>query len=66
VLFDTVAVYLAYDESLVEIERLPVAVDDDGLMRVTPGAPELRVATAWRDRDGFEDHLVKRFTAEHD
>ena len=60
VLFDTVAVYLAYDESLLEIERLPIALDDDGTMRITPGAPELRVATKWRDADGFDDHLPER------
>jgi inosine-uridine nucleoside N-ribohydrolase len=63
VLFDTVAVYLAYDESLLNIERLPIALDDDGLMHITPGAPELRVATSWRDRDKFENHLVDRLTA---
>jgi inosine-uridine nucleoside N-ribohydrolase len=63
VLFDTVAVYLAYDESLLNIERLPVSIDDDGLTRIAPGAPELRVATSWRDRTTFEDHLVERLLA---
>ena len=59
-LFDTVAVYLAYDESLLEIERLPIALDDDGTMRVGRWGPELRVATKWRDADGFDDHLLER------
>jgi inosine-uridine nucleoside N-ribohydrolase len=63
VLFDTVAVYLAYDESLLNIERLPIALDERGLMSITPGAPELRVATSWRDRDQFEDQLVERLTS---
>jgi inosine-uridine nucleoside N-ribohydrolase len=64
ILFDTVAVYLAYDESLLNIERLPIALEgDQGVMRITPGAPELRVATSWRDQDGFADHLVERLTA---
>lgn len=58
-LYDTVAVYLAYEESLLEIERLPLAVEDDGMTRVSPGAPEVRVATAWRG-DGFLDHLADR------
>jgi inosine-uridine nucleoside N-ribohydrolase len=61
-LFDTVAVYLAYDESLLNIERLPIALDAEGLMTVTAGSPELRVATSWRDRDRFMDHLVERLT----
>jgi inosine-uridine nucleoside N-ribohydrolase len=63
VLFDTVAVYLAYDESLLNVESLPIALDDDGTMRITPGAPELRVATSWRDREGFADHLLERLLA---
>ena len=54
------AVYLAYDESLLNIERLPIALADNGLMSVTAGAPELRVATTWQDRGQFEDHLVER------
>jgi inosine-uridine nucleoside N-ribohydrolase len=60
VLFDTVAVYLAYDESLLNIERLRISLDPDGLMRVDPGGAELRVATSWRDLDGFHDHLLER------
>jgi inosine-uridine nucleoside N-ribohydrolase len=60
VLFDTVGVYLAYDESLLNIEQLGIVVEDDGLTRESPGAPELRVATSWRDRDRFEAHLVER------
>jgi inosine-uridine nucleoside N-ribohydrolase len=63
VLFDTVGVYLAYDESLLNIERLEIAVEDDGLTRESSGAPELRVATSWRDRDRFEAHLVERLMA---
>jgi inosine-uridine nucleoside N-ribohydrolase len=62
ILFDTVAVYLAYDESLLNVRRLPVALGEDGVMSVAEGAPELRVATAWRDRDRFEEQLVQRLT----
>jgi inosine-uridine nucleoside N-ribohydrolase len=63
VLFDTVAVYLGYEESFLNIEPLPISIDDDGLTRIDPAGRELRVATSWRDRDGFEDHLVERLTA---
>jgi inosine-uridine nucleoside N-ribohydrolase len=63
VLFDTVAVYLAYAESLLNIETLPIALDDEGVMRITPGAADLRVATSWRDQGGFNDHLVQRLGA---
>lgn len=59
-LFDTVAVQLAHDERLVEIEELPLAVDDDGVMRVEPGAPVVRVATRWRDEPAFHRMLSTR------
>jgi inosine-uridine nucleoside N-ribohydrolase len=63
VLFDTVAVYLAYDDSMLHIERMPISVDDAGVTRISPGAPELQVATTWHDRDAFFDHLVDRLTS---
>ncbi|MFB6150369.1 MAG: nucleoside hydrolase [Haloarculaceae archaeon] len=58
-LFDTVAVYLARDESLVETERLRFDVTDDGFtVPDSDGAFEARVALDWTDRDAFEAHLV--------
>jgi inosine-uridine nucleoside N-ribohydrolase len=68
VLWETVAVYLAYDESLLEIERLPIHAEDDGRLTVLPGAPAIRVATAWRDGDAeaFADHLVDRLLTRPD
>lgn len=61
-LYDCVAVHLAHDESLYEIEELPLAVDDDGLIRIEAGAPVVRVATRWRDQRAFIEHLVERLT----
>lgn len=52
-LYDCVAVYLAYDTELVDIEHLPIAVDDDGTLRVVDGAPNLSVATSWRDQEAY-------------
>jgi inosine-uridine nucleoside N-ribohydrolase len=62
-LFDTVAIHLAHDESLVEIEELPLAIDDDGMMRISEGGPVVRVATRWRDEAAFVEHLAQRLTA---
>ena len=61
-LWETVAVYLAYDESLLKIEELPIRVEDDGRLTESPGAPVIRVATEWRDGgvEAFKDHLVDR------
>jgi inosine-uridine nucleoside N-ribohydrolase len=61
-LYDCVAIHLAHDESLYEIEELPLAIDDDGLMRIEVGAPIVRVATEWRDERAFIDHLVERLS----
>ncbi|HET6873722.1 MAG TPA: nucleoside hydrolase [Acidimicrobiales bacterium] len=61
-LFDTVAVYLAYAEDLVDIEELDIVVDDDGRLRVDPEGRRLRAATAWHDPEAFADHVVQRLT----
>jgi inosine-uridine nucleoside N-ribohydrolase len=63
VLFDTVAVYLAFDESLVDVEHLPIQVTDDGYTVIEEGAPNVRCATRWRDLGAFEDLLVERLTS---
>jgi inosine-uridine nucleoside N-ribohydrolase len=62
-LFDTVAVYLAFSEELLEIEPLGVAVNDEGFTVLDPDAKVLRCATAWKDMDAFEELLVERLTS---
>ena len=62
-LFDTVAVQLAFDESLVEMETLPLRVTDDGFTVVdTANGVPVRCATAWRNLAAFEALLVARLT----
>ncbi|MBW3548367.1 MAG: nucleoside hydrolase [Actinobacteria bacterium] len=62
-LYDTVAVHLAYDESLVDIEAVRVSIDDDGTMRPSHAGATLRLATRWRHRQDFLDHLAGRLLA---
>ncbi|NQT15930.1 MAG: nucleoside hydrolase [Planctomycetes bacterium] len=62
-LFDTVAIYLAFSEALLEIEDLPIRVTDDGYTRIDEGARKTRCATRWQDLDAFKDDLVARLTA---
>jgi len=58
-LFDSVAVYLAADESLVETRSMAFDVTDDGFTEPDPdGEFEARVALEWTDLDGFESYLV--------
>ena len=61
ILFDTVAVWLAFAEDLVEIETLPLTVTPDGktLIDEANGQPT-RCATRWRDKEAFLDLLVER------
>lgn len=59
-LFDTVAVYLAMDESPFVMEDLPLRVTDDGFTVIDreAGRP-VRCATGWRDLAGFEARLTE-------
>lgn len=59
-LFDTLAVHLAYDESMVDVEAVCVSIDEGGTMRPCGTGRQLRMATTWRDEDAFLDHLVER------
>ena len=58
-LFDTLAVYLAFDDSLVEIERLPIRVTDQGRTVVDATAGRLvNCATSWKDSESFHNYLA--------
>ena len=59
-LFDTVAVYLAFSEELLEIEELPIIVTEDGFTKVDPAGKVVRCATRWRDLPAFRNLLVNR------
>jgi inosine-uridine nucleoside N-ribohydrolase len=62
-LFDTVAVYLAFGQELVTVERLGVQVGDDGLTRIDPAAGRrLAWATSWKNLKAFEDLLTARLS----
>jgi inosine-uridine nucleoside N-ribohydrolase len=61
-LFDTVAVYLAFSEELLVIERLGIRVTDDGYTLIDPAAKPINCATAWKDLSSFQDLLVHRLT----
>ena len=63
ILFDTVAIYLAFAEDLLEVEDLRIRIDDDGYTRIDETGNMMRVATKWRDYDAFLDLLVERLLA---
>jgi len=62
VLYDSVAVYLAYCESHLVMETLPVVVTDDGKTLIDDAGKPVRCATSWQDKDAFLDLLTERLT----
>lgn len=62
VLFDTVAAYLSFSTDLVNVERLPIRVSDDGFTRIDPQGKQIDCAMSWKDLGAFEDFLVARLT----
>jgi inosine-uridine nucleoside N-ribohydrolase len=62
ILFDTVAVYLAFCEKWLRMEEMKITVDDAGFTRIHPKGKLMRVAIDWEDLGAFEDFLVERLT----
>ncbi len=62
VLFDTVAAYLSFSTELLNMERLPIRVTDDGFTREDPQGKAMECALSWKDLGAFEDLLVARLT----
>ncbi len=63
VLFDTVAVHLAYSQDYLKMEELGIRVTDDGYTVIDDTAKSVRVATEWTDLEAFKDELVRRLIA---
>ena len=60
VLFDTVAVYLAFARDLLDVGSASIEIDDEGFTRLRDGGLHLDVAFGWRDLNAFEDLLLAR------
>ena len=59
-LFDTVAVYLAFAQDLLEMETIRLAVRDDGLTYEAADGRPVNAALAWRDLPAFRQDVVQR------
>ena len=62
-LFDTVAVYLAFAEDLLEMETVRLEVRDDGLTFESADGTPVRAAMRWRDLPAFRELLIRRLSA---
>ena len=60
ILFDTVAVHLAYSDEHLVMENLRLTIEDDGLTAVSPRGRPVRAATEWTDKEAFQASLVDR------
>jgi inosine-uridine nucleoside N-ribohydrolase len=62
VLFDTVAVYLAFSEDLLAMKKFGVSITDDGYTVINNKAKLVNCAIEWRNLCAFEDLLAERLT----
>jgi len=62
ILFDTVAIYLAFSEELLVMEKLGIRVTDDGYTVIDDAAKGINCSTGWKNLPAFEDFLVQRLT----
>ncbi|MDB3986242.1 nucleoside hydrolase [Pseudomonadales bacterium] len=60
ILYDAVAVYLAFSDAFLEMESLPIVVTSDGKTLIDPAGKLVSCATEWRDQEAFLDLLVAR------
>jgi inosine-uridine nucleoside N-ribohydrolase len=66
ILFDCVAVYLAFAEDLVETEAVRFTITDDGFTVRDPSGPcTARVAIRWKNLAAFHEHLTHRLMTPH-
>ena len=63
ILFDTVAVYLAYTEELLAMEDHKLVIRDDGLTDIDPSGKLMHCAIDWKDQAAFEKYLTQRLIA---
>lgn len=62
ILYDTAAVYLAFDESLATMEDVKLSISDKGDTVLDENGRTVRIGTGWKDEQGFKDLLVKSLT----
>ena len=60
ILFDTVAIYLAFSDVLLDMQTLGIAVTEDGKTVIADNGKTMRVAVGWNDLPAFYDLLTAR------
>jgi inosine-uridine nucleoside N-ribohydrolase len=60
VLYDAVAIYLAFSDEFLEMEQLPITVTDDGKTLIDQAGSSVNCAVDWRNKEAFLDLLANR------
>ena len=60
VLYDTVAVYMAFSEALLAMETHPIIVTDDARTLIDDKGMPIRCALDWKDQSAFEQLVAER------
>ncbi|MDP6041119.1 MAG: hypothetical protein QGG64_21395, partial [Candidatus Latescibacteria bacterium] len=60
ILFDTVAIYLAYTTEHLTMKNMGIRVTDDGLTVPDDTAQHMEVALDWTDLDAYHQYLTER------
>lgn len=64
ILFDTVAVHLAYSKDFLKMEKMGIRITDSGFSVVDEKARQINVAIEWTDLDAYHEYLVNRLLSE--
>jgi inosine-uridine nucleoside N-ribohydrolase len=60
ILFDTVAIFLAFSEEWLECKELPILVTDKGFTVIDQNGSNTKVALHWKNKEAYLDFLVER------
>lgn len=60
ILYDTVAIYLAFSQVLLQMETLPIVVTNDGKTLIDDAGEPVNCATDWGNKEAFLDLLTER------
>ena len=63
VLYDTVAVYMAFSEELLEMETHPITITDNAMSIINEQGKKVRCALKWKDQDAFEQLVADRLVS---
>ena len=60
ILFDTVAIYLAFSEELLNVENLKIEVTETGLTKISENGSNIRCAISWKDVQAYKNLIINR------